>query len=84
MANSTVGVTGMQINRALFTVWCALDSPVHPRTKGNQGLPNKEEMTLLALGAIKVPRRCMELLPKHTKSTPNLLFNVTTLTTHSR
>jgi hypothetical protein len=43
-----------------------------PRTKGNQGLPNKEEMTLLVLGAIRRPHRCMELLPKYTKSTPKL------------
>jgi hypothetical protein len=25
---------------ALCSVWCASDSPVHPRTKGYQGLPN--------------------------------------------
>jgi hypothetical protein len=78
------GCDRMERNRALFTVRCAPNSPVHPQTEGNQGLPNKEETTHLTLGAIKGPPRRMEHLPKHTKSTPKLRFNATTLLTHSR
>jgi hypothetical protein len=59
--NSTIGVAGMERNRALFTVQCTMDSLVHPRTEGNQGLPNKEEKAPLALRAIKGPPRRMEL-----------------------
>jgi hypothetical protein len=55
MANSKVDVVGMERNCALVIVRCARDSPVHPRTEGNQGLPNKEQMASLALGAIKDP-----------------------------
>jgi hypothetical protein len=84
MTNSTVSVAGVESNRALFTVRCAPDSPVHPWTEGNQGLPNKEETTHVALRAIKVHHIRMELLPKHTKSTLKLRFKATTLSTHSR
>jgi hypothetical protein len=82
--NSMVGMAGMERNRTLFTAWCAPDSPVYPRTEGNQGLPNKEGMIVLVLGDIKGPPMCMELLPKYTKSTPKLWFNATTVLTHSR
>jgi hypothetical protein len=61
MANSKVDAAGMKRNCALVIVRCARDSPVHPRTKGNQGLPNKEQMAPLALGAIKGHPRRMEL-----------------------
>jgi hypothetical protein len=44
---------------ALCNVWCAPDSPVHPRTKGNQGLPNGAPMAPRFLGAIKGPPRRM-------------------------
>jgi hypothetical protein len=71
-ANSTVSVAGMERNHALFTVWCAPDSLVHLWAEGNHGLPNREETTPLALGAIKGPPRPMELLTKHNKSTPKL------------
>jgi hypothetical protein len=75
----------MERNHAQFIVRCAPDSPVDPRTEGNQSLPKKEETTLLALRAIKgPPPRRMLLLPKHTKSTPKLRFNATMLSTPSR
>jgi hypothetical protein len=43
---------------ALFTVRCAPDIPVHPRTVGNQSLPNGAPMAPRSLGDIKhTPRR---------------------------
>ena len=51
--------------RALFTVRCAPDSPVHPRTEGNQGLPNGTPTARSSLGAIKGTLRRMELHTKH-------------------
>jgi hypothetical protein len=68
----------------LCSVRCAPDCPVHPRIEGNQGLPNGAPMAPRSLGAIKGPHRRMELLPKHTKSTPKLRFNATMPSTHSR
>jgi hypothetical protein len=66
-------------DRALLDVWCAPDSPVHPRTEGNQGLPNEGATAPLAPGAInKAPRR-LYLAPKHTLSTLQLRDSVTTL-----
>jgi hypothetical protein len=52
-------------NHALFTIRCAPDSPVHPRTKGNQCLPIEEQTAPLAPGAIKGPPRHMEQYTKH-------------------
>jgi hypothetical protein len=37
----------------LFTVWCAPDSPVRPRTEGKNCLPNGAPTALSCLGAIK-------------------------------
>jgi hypothetical protein len=37
----------------MFTVRCALDSPGHPWTEGNQGLPNGAPTAARSLGAIK-------------------------------
>jgi hypothetical protein len=51
--------------RALFTVWCAPDNPVHPRTEGKQSLPNGPLMAPRSLGAIKGTPRHMEQNPKH-------------------
>jgi hypothetical protein len=39
--------------RTLFTVWCAPDSPVHPRTEGNQSPLNGAPMAPRSLRAIK-------------------------------
>jgi hypothetical protein len=50
---------------ALFTVQCTLDSPVHPRTEGNQSLPNGAPMAPMSLGAIKGTPRRMDLHTKH-------------------
>jgi hypothetical protein len=52
-------------DRALFTVRCAPDSPVHPRTEGNQCLPNRALTAPRSLGAIKGTPRRMELNTKH-------------------
>jgi hypothetical protein len=51
--------------RALFTVRCAPDSSVHPRTEGIQSLPNGAPMAPRSLGAIKGTPWCMELHTKH-------------------
>jgi hypothetical protein len=51
--------------RALFTVRCAPDSPVHPRTEGNQGLSNGAPIAPRSLGAIKGTPRRMELHTEH-------------------
>jgi hypothetical protein len=45
---------------ALFTVWCASDSLVHPQTEGNQGLPNRAPTASRSLGDIKGTPRHME------------------------
>jgi hypothetical protein len=45
---------------ALFTVWCAPDSPVHLRIEDNQGLPNEAPTTPWSFGAIKGTPRRME------------------------
>jgi hypothetical protein len=45
----------------LCSVWCAPDSLVHPRTEGNQGLPNGVPMAPRSLGAIKGPLGTLEL-----------------------
>jgi hypothetical protein len=54
----------------LFTVRCAPDSPVHPRTEGNQGLLNGAPTAPRSLGAIKRTPRRMEL---YTKQSLNIL-----------
>jgi hypothetical protein len=59
--NSTVGLAGMERNRVLFIVQCAPDSPVHPRTEDNEGLPNEDQTTPMALEAIKGPHKSTEL-----------------------
>ena len=51
--------------RALFTVRCAPDSLVHPRTEGNQSLSNGVPMASRSLGAIKVTTWRMKLHTKH-------------------
>jgi hypothetical protein len=56
--------------RALFTVRCAPDSPVHPRIEHNQGLPNRAPTAPRSLGAIKGTSWHMEL---HTKHSLNIL-----------
>jgi hypothetical protein len=50
---------------ALFTVQCAPNSPVHPRTEGNQGLQIGAPTTPRSLGAIKGTLRRMEHHTKH-------------------
>jgi hypothetical protein len=40
---------------ALCSDWCAPDTPVQPRTEGNQCLPNEDQMAPWSLGAIKGP-----------------------------
>jgi hypothetical protein len=66
-------------NRALLDVRCAPDSPVHPRTEGNQGLPNEGATAPLALGAInRAPMRLYQI-HKHTLSTLQLRDSATTL-----
>jgi hypothetical protein len=47
------------------TVQCASDSPVHPRTEGNQSLPIGAPTTPRSLGAIKRTPRHMEHYTKH-------------------
>jgi hypothetical protein len=54
----------------LLTVRCAPDSPVHPRTEGNNGLPNGAPTTPRSLEAIKGTPWRMEL---HTKHSLNIL-----------
>jgi hypothetical protein len=51
--------------RALFTVRCAPDCPVHLRIEGNQGLPNGAPTAPRYLGAIKGTLWRMELHNKH-------------------
>jgi hypothetical protein len=63
---ATVDFARKERNHALFTVRCAPDNPVHPRTEGNQRLPNEDQTAHLALGAIKGPPRRMEQLRRHT------------------
>jgi hypothetical protein len=64
--------------RWLFSVRCAPDSPVHPRTQGNPELPNEEPSTPRLLGAIKGTLRSMEHVSKHTLSTIQLRDSATT------
>jgi hypothetical protein len=52
-------------NHTLFTARCAPDSPVRPRTEGNQSLPNGEATTPFAIGAIKGAPRCLYQDTKH-------------------
>jgi hypothetical protein len=47
----------------LFTVRVEPDSPVHPRTEGNQCFPIEEQMAPLALGAIKGPLGVWSITP---------------------
>jgi hypothetical protein len=63
----------------LFTVWCALDSPVRPRTEGKNCLPNGAPTTLSCLGAIKGSPRRME---QHTKPPLNILRCLDFASTH--
>jgi hypothetical protein len=59
----------MEVNRARCSVRCALDSLVHTRTEGNQGLQNEEATTPLALGDIKGPLgvwSCSQEYQEHT------------------
>jgi hypothetical protein len=58
--NSTAGRVGMERNYTLFVVWCAPNSPMHPRLEGNQGLLNKEEIAPRSLGTIKGHLGAME------------------------
>jgi hypothetical protein len=67
-------------SRALFTVWCAPDSPVHPRTEGNQSLPNRALTTSKSLGAIKGTPSRME---QYTKHPLNILHRLDFASTHS-
>jgi hypothetical protein len=64
----------------LFIVRCAPNSPVHPRTEGNQGLPNGAAMAPRSLGAIKRTPRHMVL---HTKHPLNILQCLDFSSTHS-
>jgi hypothetical protein len=57
-----------EINCASFSVRCALDSSVHPRTEGNQSLPNGAPTTPRSLGDIKGPLRRRGAEQKHTLS----------------
>jgi hypothetical protein len=52
-------------SHTLFTIRCAPDSPVYPRTEGNQSLPNGAPTPPRSLGAIKGTPRCMEHYTKH-------------------
>jgi hypothetical protein len=66
-------------DRALLDVRCTPDCPVHPRTEGNQGLPNGGATAPLALGAINKASRRLYLVPKHTLSPLQLRDTATTL-----
>jgi hypothetical protein len=63
----------------LFTVWCAPDSPVRPRTEGKNCLPNGAPTTPSCLGAIKGTPRRME---QYTKPPLNILRCLESASTH--
>jgi hypothetical protein len=68
------------LGHVLFTVRCAPDSPVHPWTEGNNGLPNGALTASSCLGAIKGTPRRME---QHTKPPLNILRCLDFAGTHS-
>jgi hypothetical protein len=51
--------------RVVFIVRCAPDNLVHPRTEGNQSLPNGAPTAPNSLGAIKGTPRRMDQYTKH-------------------
>jgi hypothetical protein len=63
----------------LFTVRCAPDSPVHPRTEGKNCLPNGAPTAPSCLGARKGTPRRME---QYTKPPLNILRCLDTASTH--
>jgi hypothetical protein len=63
----------------LFTVWCAPDSLVRPRTEGKNCLPNGAPTAPSYLGAIKGSPRHME---QHTKPPLNILRCLNSANTH--
>jgi hypothetical protein len=64
----------------LFTIRCAPDSPVRPRTKGKNCLPNGAPTTSSCLGAIKETPSRME---QYTKPLLNILRRLDSANTHS-
>jgi hypothetical protein len=63
--------------RTLFTVRCAPDDPVHPRSEGNRSLPNGASIAPSSLGSINgTPRR----IEQHTKHPLNILQRETSQT----
>jgi hypothetical protein len=63
----------------LFTIWCAPDSPVRPRTEGKNCLPNGAPTAPSCLGAIKGTPRRME---QNTKPPLNILRHLDSANTH--
>jgi hypothetical protein len=63
--SSKLGDSPSRPARALFSVRCVPDNPVHPWTEGNQGLSNGAPTAPRSLGAIKGTPRRMELYTKH-------------------
>jgi hypothetical protein len=63
----------------LFTVRCAPDSPVRPRTEGKNCLPNRAPTAPSCLGAIKRTPRRME---QYTKPPLNILRRLDSASTH--
>jgi hypothetical protein len=61
---SQSGDSLLRFMRVLFTVGCTSDSPVRPRTEGNNGLPNRAPTAPSCIGAIKGTPKRME---QHTK-----------------
>jgi hypothetical protein len=66
--------------RLLFTVRCALDSPVRPQTEGKNCLPNEASTAPSCLCAIKGTPRRME---HNTKPPLNILRRLDSANTHS-
>jgi hypothetical protein len=64
----------------LFTVRCAPDSPMHPRTEGKNCLPNGAPKAPSYLGAIKKTPRHME---QYTKPPLTILKCLDSVSTHS-
>jgi hypothetical protein len=64
---------------ALFTIRCAPNSPVYPRTEGNQSLTNGAPTVPSSLGAIKGTPRRME---QHTEHPLNILQHRDFANTH--
>jgi hypothetical protein len=66
-----------RLARVQFAVRCAPESPVHPRTEGNLGLPNGAPSSLWAIKG--TPRR----MEHYTKPPLNILQRLDFASTHS-